>query len=180
MNNNDTIINENKFTLTPEEIKILQEPHKNRAEVAKIIAKYNPKNKFNEAVKAKTTDKLCSVVLNGKQCFVGTKEECEKFIKDHESEEAAKELGGYKLLNTAEIYVDESLIKEDDSMPLRSVEVKDKENSKKGISWLVVYGEKDSLHKEFKNEEEAKKFAAENKGKLMPLRSTEESLKEYW
>ena len=95
--------------LTPEEIKILQEPHKNRAEVAKIIAKYNPKNKFNEAVKAKTTDKLCSVVLNGRQCFVGTKEECEKFIKDHESEEAAKERGGYKLLNTAEIYVNESL-----------------------------------------------------------------------
>ena len=95
--------------LTPEEIKILQEPHKNRAEVAKIIAKYNPKNKFNEAVKAKTTDKLCSVVLNGRQCFVGTKEECEKFIKDHESEEAAKETGGFKLLNTAEIYVNEGL-----------------------------------------------------------------------
>ena len=165
--------------LTPEEIKILQEPHKNRAEVAKIIAKYNPKNKFNEAVKAKTTDKLCSVVLNGKQCFVGTKEECEKFIKDHESEEAAKERGGFKLLNTAEIYVDESLIKEDKSMPLRSIEIKDKENSKKGISWQVIYGEKDSLHKEFKNEEEAKKFAKENNGKLMPFRTTEvESLNE--
>ena len=95
--------------LTPEEIKILQEPHKNRAEVAKIIAKYNPKNKFNEAVKAKTTDKLCSVVLGDRQCFVGTKEECEKFIKDHESEEAARERGGFKLLNTAEIYVNESL-----------------------------------------------------------------------
>ena len=95
--------------LTPEEIKILQEPHKNRAEVAKIIAKYNPKNKFNEAVKAKTTDKLCSVVLGDRQCFVGTKEECEKFIKDHKSEEAARERGGFKLLNTAEIYVDESL-----------------------------------------------------------------------
>ena len=159
--------------LTPEEIKILQEPHKNRAEVDKIIAKYNPKYKVNEAVKAKTTDKLCSVVLGDRQCFVGTKEECEKFIKDHESEEAAKELGGYKLLNTAEIYVDESLIKEDESMPLRSIEVKDKENSRKGISWQVFYGEKDSLHKEFKNEEEAKKFAAENNGKLMPFRSTE-------
>lgn len=95
--------------LTPEEIKILQEPLKNRAEVDKIIAKYNPKHKVNEGIKFKTTDKLCSVVLNGRQCFAGTKEECEKFIKDHESEEAAKELGGYKLLNTAEIYVNESL-----------------------------------------------------------------------
>ena len=68
----------------------------------------------------------------------------------------------------------------DKSMPLRSTEVKDKENSKKGIIWQVFYGEKDNLHKEFKNEEEAKKFATENNGKLMPLRSTEESLKEYW
>ena len=84
--------------LTPEEIKILQDP-RNREGRDKIIAKYNPKNKFNEAVKFKTTDKLCSVVLNGRQYFAGTKEECEKFIKDHESEEAAKELGGYKLLN---------------------------------------------------------------------------------
>ena len=71
------------------------------------------------------------------------------------------------------VKVNENLIKEDKSLPLRSIEVKDKENSKKGISWLVVYGENDSLHKEFKNEEEAKKFAKENKGKLMPLRSTE-------
>ena len=70
--------------------------------------------------------------------------------------------------------VKESAAKNNDkSMPLRSIEVKDKENSRKGISWLVVYGEKDSLHKEFKNEEEAKKFAKENNGKLMPLRSTE-------
>ena len=69
--------------------------------------------------------------------------------------------------------VNENLIKEDKSLPLRSIEIKDKENSKKGISWQVIYGEKDSLHKEFKNEEEAKKFAKENKGKLMPLRSTE-------
>ena len=59
--------------------------------------------------KAKTTDKLCSVVLNGRQYFVGTKEECEKFIKDHESEQAARKLGGFKLLNTADIYVNESL-----------------------------------------------------------------------
>ena len=69
--------------------------------------------------------------------------------------------------------VNESLIKEDKSLPLRSIKVKDKENSRKGISWLVVYGEKDSLHKEFKNEEEAKKFAKENNGKLMPIRTTE-------
>ena len=69
--------------------------------------------------------------------------------------------------------VNENLIKEDKSLPLRSIEVKDKENSRKGISWLVVYGEKDSLHKEFKNEEEAKKFAKENNGKLMPIRTTE-------
>ena len=69
--------------------------------------------------------------------------------------------------------VNENLIKEDKSMPLRSIEVKDKENSKKGIGWLVIYGEKDSLHKEFKNEEEAKKFAKENNGKLMPIRTTE-------
>ena len=75
--------------------------------------------------------------------------------------------------------VNENLIKEDKSMPLRSTEVKDKENSRKGISWQVFYGENDSLHKEFKNEEEAKKFAKENNGKLMPLRSTEvESLNE--
>ena len=132
-----------------------------------------PLVKINESLKFKTTDKLCSVVLNGRQYFAGTKEECEKFIKDHESEQAAKELGGYKLLNTAGIYVDEGLIKEDESMPLRSIEVKDKENSRKEISWQVFYGEKDSLHKEFKNEEEAKKFAAENNGKLMPFRSTE-------
>ena len=59
--------------------------------------------------KEKTTDKLCSVVLNGRQYFVGTKEECEKFIKDHESEQAARKLGGFKLLNTADIYVNESL-----------------------------------------------------------------------
>ena len=94
--------------LTPEEIKILQDP-RNREGRDKIIAKYNPKYKVNEGIKAKTTDKLCSVVLNGRQCFAGTKEECEKFIKEHESEEAAKERGGYKLLNTAEIYVNESL-----------------------------------------------------------------------
>lgn len=98
--------------LTPEEIKILQEPLKNRAEVDKIIAKYNPKHKVNEGIKFKTTDKLCSVVLNGRQYFAGTKEECEKFIKDHKSEQAAKEMGGYKLLNTAEIYVNESLTEE--------------------------------------------------------------------
>ena len=71
-----------------------------------------PLVKINESLKAKTTDKLCSVVLNGRQYFAGTKEECEKFIKDHESEQAAKELGGYKLLNTAEIYVNESLTEE--------------------------------------------------------------------
>ena len=100
--------------LTPEEIKILQEPLKNRAEVDKIIAKYNPKHKVNEGIKFKTTDKLCSVVLNGRQCFAGTKEECEKFIKDHKSEEAAREIGGFKLLNTAEIYVNESLTEEGD------------------------------------------------------------------
>ena len=69
--------------------------------------------------------------------------------------------------------VNESLIKEDKSLPLRSIKVKDKENSRKGISWLVVYGEKDSLHKEFKNEEEAKKFAKENNGKLMPISTPE-------
>ena len=138
-----------------------------------------PLVKINESLKFKTTDKLCSVVLNGRQYFAGTKEECEKFIKDHESEQAAKDMGGFKLLNTAGIYVDESLIKEDESMPLRSIEVKDKENSRKGISWQVIYGEKDSLHKEFKNEEEAKKFAKENNGKLMPIRTTEvESLNE--
>ena len=62
---------------------------------------------INEGIKFKATDKLCSVVLNGRQYFVGTKEECEKFIKDHESEQAAK--GRFKLLNTAEIYVNESL-----------------------------------------------------------------------
>ena len=62
---------------------------------------------INEGIKFKTTDKLYSVVLNGRQYFVGTKEECEKFIKDHESEQAAK--GRFKLLNTAEIYVNESL-----------------------------------------------------------------------
>ena len=73
-----------------------------------------PLVKINESLKFKTTDKLCSVVLNGRQYFAGTKEECEKFIKDHESEEAAKELGGYKLLNTAGIYVDESLTEEGD------------------------------------------------------------------
>ncbi|MFX7844790.1 hypothetical protein ABTK14_21310, partial [Acinetobacter baumannii] len=82
---------------------------RNREGRDKIIAKYNPKYKVNEGIKFKTTDKLCSVVLNGRQCFAGTKEECEKFIKDHKSEQAAKELGGYKLLNTAEIYEDESL-----------------------------------------------------------------------
>ena len=77
--------------------------------------------------------------------------------------------------------VNESLIKEDKSMPLRSIEIKDKENSKKGISWQVIYGGKYNLHKEFKNEEEAKKFAKENNGKLMPIRTTEVgSLKEYW
>ena len=141
-----------------------------------------PLVKINESLKAKTTDKLCSVVLNGRQYFAGTKEECEKFIKDHESTQAAKERCGFKLLNTAEIYVDESLIKEDESMPLRSIEIKDKENSKKGIGWLVIYGEKDSLHKEFKNEEEAKKFAKENNGKLMPIRTTEvkESVEETY
>ena len=152
--------------LTPEEIKILQDP-RNREGRDKIIAKYNPKHPLdedavlrksdqvcsvvlgdkqvftgtkeecenfikthesaasrakggfkllntaeiyvNESLKAKTTDKLCSVVLNGRQYFVGTKEECEKFIKNHESEEAARRLGGFKLLNTAEIYVNESL-----------------------------------------------------------------------
>ena len=60
----------------------------------------------NESLK--TTDKLYSVVLNGRQYFAGTKEECEKFIKDHESEEAVRTRGGFKLLNTAEIYVNES------------------------------------------------------------------------
>ena len=75
--------------------------------------------------------------------------------------------------------VNESLIKEDKSMPLRSVEIKDKENSRKGIGWLVIYGGKENLHKEFKNEEEAKKFAKENNGELMPIRTTEvESLNE--
>ena len=59
--------------------------------------------------KEKTTDKLCSVVLNGRQYFAGTKEECEKFIKDHESEEVVRKNGGFKLLNTADIYVNESL-----------------------------------------------------------------------
>ena len=77
--------------------------------------------------------------------------------------------------------VNENLIKEDKSLPLRSVEIKDKENSRKGIGWLVVYGGKYNLHKEFKNEEEAKKFAKENNGKLMPIRTAEVgSLKEYW
>ena len=91
-------------------------------------------------------------------------------------------MGGYKLLNTAGIYVDEGLIKEDKSLPLRSIEIKDKENSKKGIGWLVIYGEKGSLHKEFKNEEEAKKFAKENNGELMPIRTTEvkESVEETY
>ena len=66
-------------------------------------------------------------------------------------------------------------------MPLRSIEIKDKENSKKGIGWQVIYGGKYNLHKEFKNEEEAKKFAKENNGKLMPIRTAEVgSLKEYW
>ena len=60
----------------------------------------------NESLK--TTNKLYSVVLNGRQYFAGTKEECEKFIKDHESEEAVRTRGGFKLLNTAEIYVNES------------------------------------------------------------------------
>ena len=78
------------------------------------LDKTKPLVQVNESLKAKTTDKLCSVVLNGKQYFTGTKEECEKFIKDHESEEAARERGGFKLLNTAEIYVDESLTEEGD------------------------------------------------------------------
>ena len=73
-----------------------------------------PLVKINESLKFKTTDKLCSVVLNGRQYFAGTKEECEKFIKDHESEQAARDMGGYKLLNTAGIYVDESLTEEGD------------------------------------------------------------------
>ena len=151
--------------------------------------------------------KECKVVLSDKpekEVFTGTKEECEKIIEKNKETKTAKK-HGLKIVEPAadenkaeeksalkesvesEIDsiiaswgVNENLIKEDKSLPLRSIEVKDKENSRKGISWLVVYGENDSLHKEFKNEEEAKKFATENKGKLMPLRSTEESLKEYW
>lgn len=144
--------------------------------------------------------KECKVVLSDKpekEVFTGTKEECEKIIEKNKETKTAKE-HGLKIVEPAadenkaeekaalkesvesEIDsiiaswgVNESLIKEDESMPLRSIEVKDKENSRKGISWQVFYGEKDSLHKEFKNEEEAKKFAAENNGKLMPFRSTE-------
>ena len=85
------------------------------SEIDSIIASWGAnEGLINEGIKAKTTDKLCSVVLNGRQYFAGTKEECEKFIKDHESEQAARDMGGYKLLNTAGIYVDESLTEEGD------------------------------------------------------------------
>lgn len=155
--------------------------------------------------------KDCKVVLSDKpekEVFAGTKEECEKIIEKNKETKTAKE-HGLKIVEPAadenkaeekseksalkesvesEIDsiiaswdVNESLIKEDKSLPLRSIEVKDKENSRKGIGWQVFYGGKYNLHKEFKNEEEAKKFAKENNGKLMPLRSTEVgSLKEYW
>ena len=155
--------------------------------------------------------KECKVVLSDKpekEVFAGTKEECEKIIEKNKETKTAKK-HGLKIVEPAadenkaeekseksalkesvesEIDsiiaswdVNESLIKEDKLLPLRSIEIKDKENSKKGIGWQVIYGGKYNLHKEFKNEEEAKKFAKENNGKLMPIRTAEVgSLKEYW
>lgn len=69
---------------------------------------------LTEAIVAKETDQVCSVVLDNKQVFTGTKEECEEYIKTHESE-ASKARGGFKLLNTAEVYVNESIDKDLDA-----------------------------------------------------------------
>ena len=105
--------------------------------------------------------KECKVVLSDKpekEVFAGTKEECEKIIEKNKETKTAKE-HGLKIVEPAadenkaeeksalkesvesEIDsiiaswgVNENLIKEDKSMPLRSIEVKDKENSRKGIS----------------------------------------------
>ena len=181
-----------------EEPKTEEEPAEETAE-----EKAEEEAPVDEALTEET--KECKVVLADKpekEVFTGTKEECEKIIEKNKETKTAKEHGlkivepaanenkteeKAALKESAESEIDsiiaswgvnEGLIKEDKSLPLRSVEIKDKENSKKGISWLVVYGEKDSLHKEFKNEEEAKKFAKENKGKLMPLRSNENLIKE--
>ena len=58
-----------------------------------------------DRIEFRTTDQFCTVVLGDKQMFTGTKEECEKYIKNHEGEPAARVRGGFKLLDTAEVPV---------------------------------------------------------------------------
>ncbi len=65
-----------------------------------------------EAVIEKETDQLCSVFGFDKQMFVGTKEECQEYIKKHENSPAAKAHGGLKLVDNAKVLVKEAVYKE--------------------------------------------------------------------
>jgi len=66
---------------------------------------------LKEAVVEKETDQLCSVTCAGTQIYVGTKEECEKFL-DNCKQSASFDPDKYKILDTAIVNVktkDESL-----------------------------------------------------------------------
>ena len=84
-----------------------------RPDRAKNIIKYTDES-LTEDIVARETDQVCSVVLGDKQVFTGTKEECENYIKTHECA-ASRAKGGFKLLDTAEVYINESIDKDLDA-----------------------------------------------------------------